>query len=193
MGLTGAFDKFVVEAVIERLRHRRDVQLGCNISGLSAKEDNWWMQLFPSLLADPALANRLVLEITETARPFSLQDATHFVELARYAGCRVALDDFGAEFSSIGFARDAQFDVIKIDGSYLRNGIGTEFSRSLLDLLVELAGAISTDVVVEGIESQADKDAASAAGAVWLQGFYIGKPVPFSSTSVSASPNGVLA
>ncbi|PRX09507.1 UNVERIFIED_ORG: EAL domain-containing protein (putative c-di-GMP-specific phosphodiesterase class I) [Martelella mediterranea] len=177
IGLTGAFDKWVVEATVDKLRSRAGIRLGCNLSGLSARVDNWWLHLFPHLLKNRSLAERLVLEITETARPYSLKAGAGFVEMVHLFGCRVALDDFGAGFSSIGFARDAKFDIIKIDGSYVRRQVAGEHTGSMLDLLVKLAHAVGADVVVEGIETSDEQSAALETEARWLQGYYIDRSV----------------
>lgn len=177
IGLISAFDKQVVEATVDKLRNRPGIRLGCNLSGLSACVDNWWLHLFPHLLQDRSLAERLVLEITETARPYSLKAGAGFVEMLHFFGCRVALDDFGAGFSSIGFARDAKFDIIKIDGSYVRRQVAGEHTGSILGLLVKLARAVGAEVVIEGIETSAEQASALETGARWLQGYFIDRHV----------------
>lgn len=174
LGLTRGFDRQIVTTVVERLLRDPDRVLGCNISVLSASADLWWKSVFPRLLASPGVAQRLVIEVTESARPRSLEDAVKFVGHLRSMGCRVALDDFGAGFSSIGFAREARFDFIKIDGSYIRRRANGEDPASLLGHLVVLAKELAGDVIVEGIETESDCDMACAAGAEWLQGYLFG-------------------
>lgn len=186
LGLTRSFDRQIVSAVVERLGRDKGCVLGCNISALSATLDLWWTSVFPRLLASAGVADRLVIEVTKSARAGSLGDAVLFVDHLKSAGCRVALDDFGVGFSSIDLARRARFDIIKIDGSYVRNRATGEDAPSLLAHLVALARDIATHVVVEGIESEADLNEACAAGAQWLQGYLFGRPRP-SGEGVSPS------
>lgn len=179
LGLTSLFDRQIIRAVIDQLRRRPDCVLGCNISALSASVDAWWRMVFPRLVRDADVAGRFVVEVTESACPYSFDAAAALVSLIQKTGCRVALDDFGSGFSSIGFARQAKFDIIKIDGSYVRNRASGEDAALLLEHLVALAKDVAGDVVVEGIESDADLAAAHIAGAQWLQGYLLGAPQSF--------------
>jgi EAL domain-containing protein (putative c-di-GMP-specific phosphodiesterase class I) len=176
LGLTRAFDRFVIEATVNQLRRRPNAVLGCNVSSQSASLDTWWWTVFPTLVREDGIAERLVLEITETARAKSGAEIAALISYVRATGCRVALDDFGSGFSSIGLARDADFDIIKIDGSYVRKKIADDLSTPLLHLLVELAGAVAAHVIVEGIEDEIDKALAVKSGAGWLQGYHLGVP-----------------
>jgi EAL domain-containing protein (putative c-di-GMP-specific phosphodiesterase class I) len=191
LGLCRAFDRMVVRAVIEQLRQRQDAVLGCNISGQSVVRDIWWASILAELEADPGVARRLVIEITETALPESVIGAVNLVQALRNTGCRVALDDFGAGFSSISFAREAKADIIKIDGSYLRHRGVANAASSLLDHLVALAKDLSSCVVIEGIESEEDLRAASSAGGDWFQGYFFRAAPTSSLTGPPITPMSV--
>ncbi|QRI63766.1 EAL domain-containing protein [Shinella sp. PSBB067] len=172
LGLVRAFDRHIVFRILQRLRWQRDAVLGCNISALSATNDLWWNSIMAELVLEPELASRLVIEITETAPLPDLDQAVHFISSLRALGVRVALDDFGAGFSTIDFARRAKADVIKIDASYIRRSHDGESAAQLLESLVAFAHNLVSDLVVEGIESAADFTAARATGANWFQGFF---------------------
>jgi EAL domain-containing protein (putative c-di-GMP-specific phosphodiesterase class I) len=185
LGLCRAFDRLVVRSIIEQLRQRPDAILGCNISGQSVVRDFWWATVLAELEANPDIAHRLVVEITETALPESAISAVNFVQALRRTGCRVAIDDFGAGFSSISFAREVKADIIKIDGSYVRRRGIVPGADGLLGHLVALAKDLSSSVVIEGIESEADLHAAAEAGGDWLQGYFFRLS---SAPSVSVPP-----
>lgn len=179
--LTRTFDRCVVREIIAQLRRRPDAVLGCNISGLSVCNDIWWRSILEELEQEPELSRRLVIEITETARPPSTESALELVSALRNTGCRIALDDFGAGLSTIAFARAVGADIIKVDGSYIRQRNTEPDAEKLLHHLVTLAGDFATEVIVEGIESEADLQIARDAGANWFQGYFfkaLSRPAP---------------
>lgn len=172
LGMTRGFDRVIVRKTIELLRRVRSVRLGCNVSALSATNDAWWSSTFQLLKASPSLASRLVIELTETAECPDMDEAIAFCEALRSFGCKVAVDDFGAGFSSMGFALRVKPDIVKVDMTIIRetrHSGGIPMLRNLLDLL----GNIAPDVIVEGIESDDDARVAIEAGAKWLQGYHV--------------------
>lgn len=172
LGMTRGFDRLMVRKTIDLLRQVRSVRLGCNISALSATNDAWWSSTFQMLKASPSLASRLVIELTETAECPDMDEAIAFCEALRSFGCKVAVDDFGAGFSSMGFALRVKPDIVKVDVTIIRetrHSGGIPLLRNLLDLL----GNIAAEVIVEGIESDDDARMAIEAGARWLQGYHV--------------------
>lgn len=176
LGLIRFYDAHIVRSTIDMLRRGSDVSLGCNISALSAVDDPWWSSIVENLSCDPALASRLVIEITETALPVDPAMALAFIAKMRALGCRIALDDFGKGFHSIDFARLAHPDIIKIDACFLPRGEACDRARQLLPRLIALGGVLAGDVVVEGVEDAADLAVAVEGGAGWVQGYHIGMP-----------------
>ncbi|MBP2550584.1 EAL domain-containing protein (putative c-di-GMP-specific phosphodiesterase class I) [Neorhizobium galegae] len=174
LGLTQVFDRRIAQSVVEELVRRPDVVLGCNMSALSASVDLWWRLVFPRLVREAGVGQRMVIEISESARPYSFEAVAEFVSHIQQAGCRVALDDFGTGFSSIGYARHTRFDVIKIDAGRIRTR-GSD-APQLLGHLISLARHVANEVVVGSVESEADLLIAHAAGARWVQGFLFGHP-----------------
>lgn len=174
LGLTRVFDRKIAEAVIAELRRRPDAVLGCNMSVLSASVDLWWRVTFPRILSDAGIGHRLVIEISETGRPYSFETVIDFVGHVQQAGCRVALDDFGTGFSSIGYARHTRFNIIKIDAARIRTR-GSD-APQLLGHLISLARHVADQVVVGAVECDVDLAGAKAAGAEWVQGFLFGRP-----------------
>ncbi len=175
LGLTRAFDREVVKMLMGNLRRRKGEVLGCNISGLSAVNDLWWNSLLSKLAFDRDLARRLVIEITETAMPPDMDRATAFVDAVRATGARVALDDYGAGFSTTSFTQPAGVDIVKIDRSFL--GLSVPADEEILSNLIGKARVLGDVVVVEGVETEEDLELALRVGARWFQGYLFGKPV----------------
>lgn len=176
LGFVGATDRFVANEVVAELRRSPDVVLGANVSALSLVDDGCWDDLFASLRADPSVAQRLVIEITETAAIPSISDAVRLVDRLRRLGCRIALDGFGAGFASVRHLTALSPDIVKIDGGYLMRAGNSERDGAIFTRLVGLASAISTLVVVEGVETDESARLALEAGVIWQQGYHWGKP-----------------
>lgn len=174
LSLMRPFDCFVLRRTLDAIRATPGGRLGCNVSAQSVRDDHWWESLFLELAAEPEVAARLVVEITETV-PVSPVDGRAFVQRLRQLGVQVAIDDFGAGFSADA-ARMCEPDIIKIDRSFLRHvRQGTlcviEFNR-----LVRIAQGIAPISVVEGVETPEDVRIARDAGAHWIQGYHISAP-----------------
>ncbi len=186
LGLTRRFDRAVIEGGIAFLRANPTARIGCNISALSAIDDAWWTPVLDRLAAAPDVASRLVIELTETAPRGDIAPILEVVRAFRRAGCRIAIDNFGAGFSGLRFAVAAAPDIIKIDACYVREQAAEAFGETYLGHLVGLAGCLATDVVVVGIENDADLARAREAAAEWVQGRHVA-PASLSRTAMASS------
>lgn len=185
LGLTRRFDRAVLEGGIDYLRANPTARIGCNISSLSAVDDTWWTPVLDRLAAAPDVASRLVVELTETTPRGDIAPILEVVRAFRRAGCRIAIDNFGAGFSGLRFAVAAAPDVIKVDACYVREQAAEAFGSTYLGHLVGLAACLATDVVVVGIESDPDLQRARDAAAAWVQGRHVA-PATLSRVAVSA-------
>lgn len=176
LGLVRVLDNFIVHAVIDRLADEPEVRLGANISAQSAACDGWWSHLIGELEKRRDLAERLVIEITETASLTSLPAATEFAKRMRNLGCRIAMDDFGAGLYAIRNLVALAPDIVKIDALFIRRARVSDKVRRALKPIVGLCSALGGIVVAEGIESASDSQMAAVAGAVWQQGYFIEAP-----------------
>lgn len=182
LGMTRLFDHHVMALIGRELERHPDAVIGVNLSGASASCDGWWLPLLDRLESAPALARRLVVEITETAR--MAEDSVRFVARLRERGCRIALDDFGVGHASIRNAMMIEADIVKIDACFIRNAGASDRNREVLRHLTGIAASIAADVIVEGIETGAESDLARQiqsnlaprSGACWQQGYWLGRP-----------------
>jgi len=121
-------------------------------------------------------SSRLQFEITETAMLVNFEVARRNVEILRRAGCRIALDDFGAGFASLVYLREIKFDKVKIDGSLIREARHPK-GRDMLRGVIKMIEAMKLESVAEYIATTEDHETALALGAGFGQGFYLGRPL----------------
>jgi EAL domain-containing protein (putative c-di-GMP-specific phosphodiesterase class I) len=176
LGLIGFIDDYVLELTVRELARHPGVRLGLNISGLTACIGPWLQSLISALQYRPDVARRLVVEITETAALSDLEESARFVDALRHAGCRVALDDFGAGHASWRHLETLSVDTVKIDGSFVRNLADSHERRVLLRDLLRRISALGCITVAEGVENAADEAVARAEGFGYLQGYHLGAP-----------------
>jgi len=96
-------------------------------------------------------------------------------------GCRVAIDDFGTGFSSHARLRDVSADILKIDGSFIREITESELSHYIVESFCHVAKMKNMQVVAEYVENENIQLCLERMNVDWLQGYHIGKPVPLLS------------
>ena len=120
--------------------------------------------------------HRLQFEITETAMLVNFAVARANIAILREAGCRIALDDFGAGFASLLYLREIKFDKVKIDGSLIRNA-REPGGRDMLRGVIKMIEAMKLESVAEYIATPDDREIALELGAEFGQGFFLGRPL----------------
>ncbi len=100
---------------------RRRLRASVNVSPASTIDPDWWAGLGALLRAHPGVAERLIIEITETAAIQDIDDTRGFVARVKDLGCRIAIDDFGAGYTSFRNLRKLGVDIVKIDGAFVQN------------------------------------------------------------------------
>jgi EAL domain-containing protein (putative c-di-GMP-specific phosphodiesterase class I) len=176
LGFIGLIDHYVLEKTVHELSVDPEVRLGFNISGLTVCNQEWLRSLVALLHKRPEIARRLVVEITETAAVGDIGDSAYFVDTLRRIGCRVALDDFGAGYTSLRHLEMLPLDIVKIDGSIVRTLTSNRQQRGVLRHLVGLTKNFGFSTVAECIEKAADAVLLRAEGIGYLQGYFVGRP-----------------
>jgi EAL domain-containing protein (putative c-di-GMP-specific phosphodiesterase class I) len=176
LGFSQALDKYVVERVIDRLRVDDQAILGANISAQSAAPHRWWRDVIEALRQRPDVAQRLVIEITETTELPPVALAVTFANQMRALGCRIALDDFGAGHASFRTLLALQPAIVKIDAFFVQHAAASPAAGAMFRHLVGLAQSMTATVVVEGVETAEQADLAFSYGVEWQQGHYLGAP-----------------
>jgi EAL domain-containing protein (putative c-di-GMP-specific phosphodiesterase class I) len=175
-GLVGLIDRYVLHRVFDELAAHPEVRLGFNVSGRTACDRLWLRSLMALLRGRPDDARRLVVEITETAALDDLEECGRFVDTLRDAGCRVALDDFGAGYTSLRHLQALAVDIVKIDGSFVRSLAARPENRIILRHLLGLTRGFGLGTVAECVETAEEAALLRGAGVGYLQGFYFGRP-----------------
>ncbi len=176
LGLMRRIDNRVRDLAIHELERIPDVSLAINISGLTATERSWFRGLVSRLKGRRDIAERLIVEITETAALQDIDETSRFVSSLRALGCKVALDDFGSGFTTFHHLKSLTVDVVKIDGSFIRDITVDTENQIFIHNLLALARALGVSTVAECVETQADADYLYGVGIDLLQGYYFGRP-----------------
>jgi len=175
-GLIGIIDGYVLEQTVRELASHPEIRLGLNVSSLTACDGGWLESLIFLMRGRPDLARRLIVEITETAALHDIEESARFVDTLRHAGCRVALDDFGAGHTSPRHLQILAVDTVKIDGSFVRNLADSREKRIILHELFGLIKGFGCTTVAEGVENAEDAALVRAEGIGYLQGYHLGPP-----------------
>ncbi len=176
LGMARALDRYVLDMAVDELREAPDATLAINISGLTASDQSWLRALISAVRSTPHIAPRLVVEITETAALHDIEESARFVNVVRDLGCKVAIDDFGAGFTSFRHLKALTVDMVKIDGSFVLNLSRNVDNQLFVRNLMGLAATFGLETVAEFVENAEDADFLLKAGVGLLQGYYFGRP-----------------
>jgi EAL domain-containing protein (putative c-di-GMP-specific phosphodiesterase class I) len=189
LGLIGVIDHHVLEKTVQELVAHPQVRLGFNVSGLTVCNPTWLQSLIALLRHRSEIARRLVIEITETAALGDMADSARVVATLRQIGCRVALDDFGAGHTSVRHLEVLPLDIVKIDGSIIRNLCNSRDNRGLLRYLLGRTKDFGFATVAEWVENEDDAALLRAEGIGYLQGYHVGRPTFERRRLVTAEPS----
>lgn len=153
-----------------------DLRLSINMSARSIGYPRWREILRSGLARRADIGERLILEITESSAMLMPDLVGVFMKDLQTRGVSFALDDFGAGYTAFRYLRDLCFDILKIDGQFIR-GIATDADNQVVtEALVSLARHFDMFTVAECVQSDADARFLGAAGLDCLQGHLFGAP-----------------
>jgi diguanylate cyclase (GGDEF)-like protein len=174
LGLIRLVDHRVLELVVAELAAAPDVSLSLNISPDTTMDPDWWAGIESLMQAHPGVAERLIVEITETVAIQDIDDVRGFVTRLKNFGSRIAIDDFGAGYTSFRNLRKLGVDIVKIDGAFVQNITHSADDRAFVQTLIDLARRLDIKTVAEWVQ---DEEAASMLrdwGCDYIQGRLIG-------------------
>ena len=177
-GLIEALGLFVLRKACETAKQWPELRISVNVSPGQFRNPAFTDYVRYVLKQTEIEASRVTLEITEGYMIQNPQRTRQSIERLKTLGVKVALDDFGSGFSSIGYLRQFGFDRIKIDRSLVDGVTESESQREMLQATVALARSLNIPVTAEGIETEAQAVAVRLFGCDSLQGYYFSKPVP---------------
>jgi len=176
LGLMRTVDRHALEMAIDDLERHPDVRLAVNISGLTAADRSWLRALVARLKDRNEVAQRLVIEITETAAMYDIEETARFVTAVRELGCKVAVDDFGAGYTTFRHLKSLTVDLVKIDGSFVKGICNSKENQLFIRNLLSLAKTFGLETVAECVENAEEAEYLANEGVELLQGYYFGKP-----------------
>jgi EAL domain-containing protein (putative c-di-GMP-specific phosphodiesterase class I) len=176
LGLATLIDRQVLVLALEALARQPGIRLSVNIFPQTMQDAQWMILFHEGTRHDPTLAERLIIEVTETAAMLDPARTLAFMNRLRHAGCAFALDDFGMGHTSFGSLRDFRFDMIKIDGSFITDITTNPDSRFFVEKMVEIAAHFEMMTVAEFVQGAAEARILRDLGVSYFQGFYFGTP-----------------
>ena len=170
VGLMRMLDYRVLELVVNELAGAPGFTASVNVSPASAVDPDWWAGLGAMLRAHAGAAERLIIEITETAAIQDLHDARGFVTRVKDLGCRIAIDDFGAGHTSFRNLRKLGVDIVKIDGAFVQNIVKSDDDRAFAHTLIDLSRRLGLKTVAEWVQDEDSAQLLSEWQCDYLQG-----------------------
>ena len=184
LGLIQEIDMRVVEKLLAFLRSSgqadRKLRYFVNLSRVSISDRHWIQRFMAMLKGSGVNPNQLVFEITETAAMSEIDVTLTFIKHLKEMGCRFALDDFGAGFSSFYYLKRFDVDYLKIDGGFIRDLATDEGSRIFVRALNDVAHGLDKQVIAEWVETPEVLNLLMGMGTQFGQGFLFQRPTPLS-------------
>jgi diguanylate cyclase (GGDEF)-like protein len=163
-------------ACVEAAKWSGNVRVAVNLSPVQFRTPNLYEAVTSALSCSGLAADRLELEITESAL-LSNQDSTVLLQL-RALGVRIAMDDFGTGHSSLAYLRSFPFDKIKIDRCFIHDLATKKDCRAIISAVTQLAISLGIETTAEGVETQEEFDYLKRSGCTEGQGYFFSKARP---------------
>jgi EAL domain-containing protein (putative c-di-GMP-specific phosphodiesterase class I) len=169
-------DCVALELGLDTLTRHPELRIAINMSARSIGYPRFQRVMDQGLARSPSVAERLILEITEDSAMLVPEIVTAFMDDLREKGVAFALDDFGAGTIVIRYLKDFFFDMVKIDGQFVRNLHLDRGNQTVAAALIGVAKQFDMYVVAEAVESEAEAAVLRTMGVDCLQGYLYGAP-----------------
>lgn len=169
-------DALALELGLAALEEEPSLRLAINMSARSIGYPRWKTVLKQGLERDPTLGERLILEITERTAITMPELVQVFMSEMQAEGISFALDDFGAGYTAFRYLRDFYFDILKIDGEFIRGIAGNPDNQVIAQAMLSVAQHFDMMTVAESVETIEDAQFMADNGCDFLQGYFFGAP-----------------
>lgn len=176
MGLVHLLDELTLEMVVREVRNDPDVMMAFNVSNHTTRSLGWMKKFKQFLSETPEIAPRMICEITETAAHRDIAQVAHFCSVVQGHGAWVALDDFGSGYTSFRQLKELSVDIVKIDGSFIKDLTDNADNRFFVKTLLDFTQGFGLKSVAEFVENGETAKMLMELGVDYLQGYYFGKP-----------------
>jgi diguanylate cyclase (GGDEF)-like protein len=202
--LMPTLDRWVIARSIELLKPHAEILtasqivFNINFSGQSLQDADFTEYVVGLVEASGLNPASLCFELTESAAIGNLSRAEPLMRRLRKLGCHIALDDFGTGLSSLAYLRTLPVDLLKIDGSFVRDVLKDSRAESMVQAIAQLARSMSLRTVAEYVETDEILSRITSLGVDYGQGFAIGRPLLLQDVvtelplyAAAAHPSGV--
>ena len=181
-GRMSLVDRWVLTTTLAWLdQHRARLQrtqfVCINLSGASLNDEEFMQEVFDILRRNSHVSSFLSIEITESVALHDLQNTRRFIDRVRSFGARVALDDFGAGYTSFSYLKELPADLLKIDGSFVVNMNQHPANVSIVEAIVNLARNLGMKTIAEWAEDASTVQALAEIGVDYVQGYAVAYPM----------------
>ena len=182
-GHISELDDYVIHQVSDFLMDR--YHAGKNVVPVSVNLS--WMDFYDEKIMEDILdkcknndlEEKLIrLEVTETSYAAMGESRNSILESFRTEGVKIMMDDFGTGYSSFGMLQQYNFDIMKIDMSFIRQIETNPKTKSMLRFLIDMAHEMGIHIVAEGVETEVQVDFLKKSHCDYIQGYYYYRPIP---------------
>jgi diguanylate cyclase (GGDEF)-like protein len=179
-GRAGIIDRWVlsttlawIEANVSALGNTQFICM--NLSGASLNDERFVQDTIDILGRHARVASRLCMEITESVALHDLENTRRFIDQVRNFGVKIALDDFGAGYTSFSYLKELPADVLKIDGNFIVNINAHPANVAIVEAIVNLAVNLGMKTIAEWAEDTATVRTLAEIGVDYVQGFAVAR------------------
>ena len=186
--LMPAVDRWVVQEAVRVLKPHaallanRPVAFTVNVSGQSLGDEGFEEFVVDQITRSGINPRVFCFELTESAAVANLARAEKVMKHLRELGCSIALDDFGTGLSSLAYLRALPIDMLKIDGSFVKDVLIDPRAESMVQAMAQLARSMNLTTVAEFVETDEIRLHVASLGVDYGQGFAIARPAPLQNT-----------
>ena len=181
-GLIAEIDQWVLGEAVRIVKRgligNRPVAVSVNVSAATVNDPTIASRLVEQLRAADVAPELLAVELTETGPISDLERAREFATTLQEAGCRLALDDFGAAFATLEYLKHIRFDAVKIDGDFIRDLPNSPADQLIVKAVTQIAQGLGATVIAEYVGDQETVELLRGFGVAYGQGFFLGRPEP---------------
>lgn len=185
-GLSSSIDLWVIENTLKFMAQNREKmpahRFAINLSPTSVCRARFPQEISQLLVKYQVEAWQLIFEVTESNALTNAEQALATLLQLQVLGCQIAIDDFGTGYASYARLKNVSADILKIDGSFIRNIVSNSLDYQIVASICHLARMKKMLVVAEYVESEEIRSAVISLGIDYLQGYLIGEPRPLHQT-----------
>jgi len=177
----GRYYTHITQAVLQnsfRALELTTKDISINISGIDIEDKYIKNKILNFCKSNQEFSKRIVFELLEDENFKDFASVKKFVEDVKGCGAKIAIDDFGSGFSNFERLLEFQPDLLKIDGSLVKNINASPFNRDLVETIADFAKKMKIKTVAEFVHNQEVFDTINEMGIDYAQGYFIGEPKP---------------